>query len=157
MRKCRLLCRGRAGGRPVDKYLAIICQCTFLTQTVEVTHVKMKVWNGYKWRIERAVQVNGRGLFSSTNFALSFQCVFKWQILHLFVPMRRNSGGGGCTNVINHLIKRVCTLRTVCGNVKILVFHPLSTFYDFHTKKQTLHKEYRPSVFLMETRSFLWS
>jgi len=37
-----------AGWRPVDKYLTINCQCTFLTQTVEVTHVKMISWNGYK-------------------------------------------------------------------------------------------------------------
>jgi len=56
-----------AGGRAIDKYLAINCQCTFLTQTVKITNVKMISWNGYKRRIERAVQVNGCGLFSSTN------------------------------------------------------------------------------------------
>jgi len=37
-----------ADGRPVDKYLAINCQCTFLKQTVEITHAKMISWNGYK-------------------------------------------------------------------------------------------------------------
>ena len=57
--------------------------------------------------------------------------------------------GGGDTNAINHLIKQV---SAVCGNFKILAFHPLSNFYDFHNKKQTVLK-----VYLMETRCCLWS
>jgi hypothetical protein len=63
--------------------------------------------------------------------------------------------GGGRTNVINHLMKKVGTLRTACGNFKSLAFQPPRTFYDFHIKKQLLLKEHRSSIFLVETSCFL--
>jgi hypothetical protein len=108
--------------------------------TVEVTDDKMISWNGYKWRLERAVQVNGRGLFSSKNVCLVFSMRDHMTNFASFRANQAQYGRVGDTNVINRLIKQVCTLSIFCDYFKSLVFHPVSTFYNFHNKSQSLPK-----------------